>query len=105
MKSSVRKYSIVFSTALLLTFGCNDVLDEQPRSQLTPDFFKSGQGLNAGITAAYASFRWYYATEGGMNLTVYGTDEFTHGQQVTNPPLNTYNGSLNPTNGDLLTPW
>jgi hypothetical protein len=105
MKSSVRKYSIAFSATLLLTFGCNDVLDEQPRSQLTPDFFKTGQGLNAGITAAYASFRWYYATEGGMNLTVYGTDEFTHGQQVTNPPLNTYNGSLNPTNGDLLTPW
>jgi starch-binding outer membrane protein, SusD/RagB family len=105
MKSSARIYSLLLTASLLITAGCNDVLDEQPRSQLTPDYFKTGQGLNAGITAAYASFRWYYATEGGMNLSVYGTDEFTHGQQVTNPPLNTYNASLNPTNGDLLTPW
>jgi hypothetical protein len=90
---------------MLTVVGCNDVLDEQPRSVLVPDFFSSGQGLNAGVTAAYASFRYYYATQGGMNLSVYGTDEFTHGQQVTNPPFSVYDNTLNPTQGDLQTPW
>jgi len=100
MKLTIKKYSVI-ATALfvLLTIGCTDVLEEQPRSVLVPDFFKTGQGLNAGVTSAYASFRYYYATEGGMNTTVYGTDEFTHGQQVNNPPLSVYGADLNPTNG------
>ena len=89
---------------LLVTVGCNDVLEETPR-QLTPDYFRTAQGLNSGITAAYATFRNYYGTESGMNLTVYGTDEFTHGQQQTNPPLNTYNSLLNPSQGNVSVPW
>jgi hypothetical protein len=106
MKSTFRKYIALATTSVaLLVLGCNDVLEEQPRSVLVPDFFKTGQGLNAGITAAYASFRYYYANEGGMNLTVYGTDEFTHGQQVTNPPLNVYGASLNPVSGGTATAW
>jgi hypothetical protein len=89
---------------LVAAAGCNDVLEEQPR-QLTPDYFATAQGLNSGITAAYATFRNYYATESGMNLTVYGTDEFTHGQQQTNPPLNTYGSGLNPAQGQIGVPW
>src|SRR5688572_24522405 len=99
-----RHIFLVASLLLLATVGCNDVLEETPRS-LTPEYFSTAQGLNSGITAAYATFRNYYATESGMNLTVYGTDEFTHGQQQTNPPLNTYNNLLNPTNGNVGVPW
>ncbi len=40
-----------------------------------------------------------------MNLSVYGTDEFTHGQQVINPPLSVYNSQLNALQADLQTPW
>jgi hypothetical protein len=106
MKSTVKKYIVVASTFLaLMTIGCNDVLDEQPRSVLVPEFFTTAQGLNAGVTAAYASFRYYYANEGGMNLSVYGTDEFTHGQQVTNPPLNVYSATLNPDGGGTGGVW
>lgn len=101
---SVKNILAAVCMVLITATACNDVLEEQPR-QLTPDYFKTGQGLNAGITAAYATFRNYYATESGMNLTVYGTDEFTHGQQVANPPLNTYNSQLNPTQGNISVPW
>src|SRR5688572_19607869 len=99
-----RNIFLIASILLFVTVGCNDVLEETPR-QLTPDYFRTAQGLNSGITAAYATFRNYYGTESGMNLTVYGTDEFTHGQQQTNPPLNTYNNLLNPTNGNVGVPW
>jgi hypothetical protein len=90
---------------MLIVSGCNDVLKEQPRANLTPTSFTTGGGVNSGLTAAYSSFKFYYGPEGGMNTNVWGTDEFTHGQQVTNPPLNVYNNTLNPSNGDILTPW
>ncbi len=90
--------------AFLLMVGCTDVLDEQPR-QLTPEYFQTAQGLEAGVTAAYASFRNFYGNEGGMNVTVYGTDEFTHGEQVTNAPFNVYNNALNPADGSPGSIW
>ncbi len=105
MKIVFNRHIILIASLLLLaTVGCNDVLEETPRN-LTPAYFSTAQGLNAGITAAYATFRNYYATENGMNLSVYGTDEFTHGQQQTNPPLNTYNSLLNPVQGNIGVPW
>jgi hypothetical protein len=104
MKSIFSKQALLITVTLVVASGCGDVLDEQPRS-LTPDYFRTSQGLQSGITAAYASFRNFYGSEGGKNITVYGTDEFTHGQQVTNPPLNTYNNSLNPSNGDPGSIW
>jgi hypothetical protein len=106
MKSKI--YILLLSASMLLvTHSCNQILEEQPRSILVPDFFRTAAGINTGLTAAYAYFRFYYATEGGMNLTVYGTDEFTHGQQTANPPFNIYEGVnfINPALGDLLTPW
>lgn len=105
---NTKLYTLILSIAMLFSSNsCNDVLEEKPRSVLVPDFFRTAAGINAGLTAAYAYFRYYYGTEGGMNLTVYGTDEFTHGQQVSNPPFNIYEGvnSINPGLGDLLTPW
>ena len=106
MKITYKK-SFAYAAALLMfaVSGCKDLLVEQPRAGLTPGYYASGVGINAGLTSVYSSFKFYYGTEGGMNLSVYGTDEFTHGQQVTNPPLNTYASTLNPAVGDLQTPW
>jgi len=89
---------------MILFTGCTDVLQEQPRAVLTPDFFETGQGLKAGLTAAYAHFRYYYASEQGMNMTVYGTDEYSQAQQVNNPPFAIYSG-ITPDNGDLNAAW
>lgn len=106
MKITYRK-SISYVAALLMfaVGGCKDLLEESPRATLTPGYYSTGVGVNAGLTSVYSSFKFYYGTEGGMNLSVYGTDEFTHGQQVTNPPLNVYASTLNPAVGDLQTPW
>lgn len=105
MKINVKRH-IAFTMALLMLVasGCSDVLKEQPRSGLVPSFYSTATGINAGLTAAYASYRYYYGVEGGMNLEVYGTDEFTHGQQQSNPPLSVY-AQLTSNNTDILTPW
>lgn len=71
---------IVGTVFLTLFFiGCDDLLDETPRSNYTPEFFKTPQGVSGGITSLYASMRniygnpFYYA---GMQS---GTDESTWG--------------------------
>ncbi|MEJ0033908.1 MAG: RagB/SusD family nutrient uptake outer membrane protein [Bacteroidota bacterium] len=101
----------IYIIVLIITLSsCSDILKEEPRNALTPNYYQTVVGLNAGLTSVYSSFKFYYGTEGGMNLSVYGTDEFTHGQQVTNPPLNIYGTTLNAAmndgkGGDLQTPW
>jgi hypothetical protein len=96
--------SIIIAFMMMVASACNNVLDEDPKSQLTPEYFETQKGLESGLTAAYSYFRFFYGTQGGMNLTVYGTDEFTHGSELQNPPLNTY-VNLTTDNGDVSGPW
>jgi hypothetical protein len=104
MKKLSKIYIYTMVLSVLLFNGCTDVLEEQPRTILTPEFFATGKGLQAGLTAAYAHFRRYYASEGGMNLTVYGTDEYGQAQQVNNPPFAIY-GGITPDRGELGSAW
>jgi hypothetical protein len=104
MKKIFNRYMKSIVLLIVLFNGCTDVLNEQPRTVLTPDFFETGQGLRAGLTAAYAHFRRYYATEGGMNMTVYGTDEYSQAQQVNNPPFAIYSG-ITPDVGEMGSAW
>ena len=39
----------------MLTGSGTDILDEQPRSNFTPDFFQTAQGIEYGLTAAYSA--------------------------------------------------
>jgi len=68
---------IIIGTVLLLFASCNKILEEQPRAVLTPDLFKTPDGLRSGLTAAYNGLRYITGTEGTMAATEMGTDEFT----------------------------
>jgi starch-binding outer membrane protein, SusD/RagB family len=69
----------ITGTALLMLFltGCSGILDEQPRSIYTPDYFKSEAGVMGGVTSEYTSLRrcWGDAYFYSNGLT--GTDEAT----------------------------
>lgn len=68
----------IFIGMVMLSFGaCSKILDENPRSELTPNYFKSAQGLRAGIIVAYNGLRYISGNENIMNATLQGTDEFT----------------------------
>ncbi len=75
----MKKYfsKILIGIALFTFAACSDILDEQPRSVLTPELFKTADGLEAGLTAAYNGLRYITGNEATMNSTVLGTDEFT----------------------------
>ncbi|MDQ1099993.1 hypothetical protein QE403_001200 [Chryseobacterium sp. SORGH_AS 1048] len=44
-----------------LTFtGCNEILDEQPRSIYTVDYFSTADGVNQSFTSLYRQLRLLY---------------------------------------------
>lgn len=97
----------VFLGVMALTFsGCQEVLDETPRTAFTVDYFKTQDGLQSAIYTAYAGLRYDYGPIGAMILNNVGTDEFTYGDQgASGQTLECGTYSISPTNGAIGTPW
>ncbi|MDJ1501032.1 RagB/SusD family nutrient uptake outer membrane protein [Xanthocytophaga agilis] len=106
MKSFLTLSAFYVATVLILS-GCNGKLDEEPKSILVPSYFKTAQGIDAGVTAAYSGLRYQYGPEGSMIITVSGTDEFSvgDGANTDGVSINAYNAGLSADNGQFLTPW
>ena len=74
--------SVAFVSALfiLLASGCKKILEEEPRSIYTPEFFKTEKGVLGGITSQYAHLRFIYGQPYYYNALETGTDEYTYAQ-------------------------
>ena len=62
--------------------SCNDVLDEQPRSQFDPTFFTTKAGIEGGLTSLYAHLRYFCGNGYYLNSLETGTDEYTYAQSA-----------------------
>ncbi|UOQ74146.1 RagB/SusD family nutrient uptake outer membrane protein [Hymenobacter cellulosilyticus] len=82
MKSFNIKFFIGAALILMAAPGCNDLLDEEPRSIYTPDFFQTERGVNGGLTSMYAHLRYIYGDAYFYNATLTGTDEVTYGRDA-----------------------
>ena len=72
----INKFSFVTAVALLFgTGGCTEVLLEQPRAVITPDFFSTSPGILGGIAGVYSDMRNLWGTEGFTNIINGGVDE------------------------------
>jgi len=80
MKHILIKSVIVSALFILLLPGCTKILEEQPRSTYTPEFFKTEKGVLGGITSQYAHLRFIYGQPYYYNALETGTDEYTYGQ-------------------------
>ncbi|HMK18332.1 MAG TPA: RagB/SusD family nutrient uptake outer membrane protein [Chitinophagaceae bacterium] len=80
MKHIQIKSVIVSALFILLAPGCTKILEEQPRSTYTPEFFKTEKGVLGGITSQYAHLRFLYGQPYYYNSLETGTDEYTYGQ-------------------------
>jgi hypothetical protein len=69
-------------TLVLGLTSCNDMLDESPKSKLTPDFLNSTLGLQSGIIAAYSNMKWIIGGDGPDAWSIIGTDEFSSTDQL-----------------------
>lgn len=82
MKHIPIKSFIIASLLILSTSGCKKILDEEPRSIYTPDFFKTEKGILGGITSQYAHLRFIYGQPYYYNTLETGTDEYTWGSSA-----------------------
>ena len=80
MKHILIKSVIVSALFVLIFSGCTKILEEQPRSTYTPEFFKTEKGVLGGITSQYAHLRFLYGQPYYYNSLETGTDEYTYGQ-------------------------
>ncbi|SHJ54263.1 Starch-binding associating with outer membrane [Reichenbachiella agariperforans] len=76
------KTILVAFLGLLLTAGCNDILEETTRERFEPGFFKTEEGVVGGLTGLYANLRRVYGQPYYYNATETGTDEYTYGSQA-----------------------
>lgn len=103
MKRIIKKAASII-VAIMMMVGCSDVLEETPRTLLTPESFGTASGLQSGMTAAYALFRTYYGYQVGSNWTVF-SDEYLQAQQFAiDQPEATYIG-ITPDLGGVGSPW
>ncbi|MBP8941538.1 MAG: RagB/SusD family nutrient uptake outer membrane protein [Saprospiraceae bacterium] len=89
--------SFIIACFLLVTLGCEKILEEHPQSQIVPSFFTSSAGVLGGIAGVYNDIRSQWGTEGFSIEMQAGTDEFLQGASSGGGPVHTYNG-LNATN-------
>lgn len=69
--------------ATIMFVGCSDeILEEQPRSIYTPDYFKTEEGVYGGLTSMYAHLRYIYGQAYYYNSCLTGTDEVTYAQSA-----------------------
>ena len=75
--------------------SCGDsFLEEDNRTAYSTQYFESAQGMQDLATALYANIRWHFGYEWAYGITLYGTDEFTNGADLTAEPWNTYDSRL-----------
>lgn len=72
------------SVTLFLGACTQDILQENPRSKFTPEFFKTELGVQGGLTYLYENLRYIYGQPYYFNSQETGTDEYTYAQSADN---------------------
>jgi hypothetical protein len=100
MKRYTKKWLLGFcALAGVGLSSCKDYLEEELVSTLTFDYYKTEQGLQELVRAAYEPTRAKFEGEQGYTLFNFGTDEFTNADQINHIYYNNYDNRLNPNNG------
>lgn len=77
--------------------SCNkDFLDEELTTQYSTDYFDTPEGIEELTRSLYGNIRWHFGYEWAYGTTLYGTDEFTNANDLTNEMWNTYDNRLGP---------
>lgn len=84
-------YAVLLGS-LLMVSSCKKILEESPRSAVTPEVFATPQGILGAISGVYNSLRGQWGTEGFTVSQMAGTDEHLMGGSAQNPRVFSYNG-------------
>ncbi|MDE6290906.1 MAG: RagB/SusD family nutrient uptake outer membrane protein, partial [Muribaculaceae bacterium] len=95
------KYLVVAAmagTAIFMPSCAESFLDEVQTTAYDTDYFNTPEGLEQLTISLYGNIRWHFGYEWAYGITLYGTDEFTMGDDNTSEPWNTYDNNLGPLN-------
>lgn len=76
-----RSFILTIVALLAIAPACNDLLNESPKTAFTTDYYKTAQGFQDGLNAAYSYLRFQYGSNPALGLNITGTDEFTFGPE------------------------
>lgn len=96
------KYINKIGIGLLIIIGLSvsscakDFLDEELTNQYSTDYFLTPEGLEDLTQSLYGNIRWHFGYEWAYGTTLYGTDEFTNANDLTNEMWNNYDNRFSP---------
>lgn len=97
---------ITLLVAVLGFTSCESYLEEDNKTGLTADgYYGTMEGIEALVNSCYTPMRFWYSKENGIALTETGTDLFTRGNGMENPPVAMYNSDLSGANEPLNFYW
>ncbi|RDV15312.1 RagB/SusD family nutrient uptake outer membrane protein [Pontibacter diazotrophicus] len=99
-------YKFILPALLLGSASCESFLDEENVSGLTSEgYYSTTEGIESLVNSLYTPMRFWYGKENGIALTELGTDIFTRGSGMENPPVALYNSDLSGANGPITFYW
>jgi len=91
------------SITALIFCSCENMLEEDVRTEISNEHLNTALGMEDGVNAAYSYLRTWYGLQSGGFLSVYGTDEYTTGS--ADPAFNGYTVNINSASGVVSGPW
>ncbi|WP_116108429.1 RagB/SusD family nutrient uptake outer membrane protein [Lewinella sp. IMCC34191] len=93
----IRVGAVTLAFASVLISSCSeDFLDEELTTAYSTEYFETAEGLEDLAISLYGNLRWHFGYEWAYGTTLYGTDEFTNANDLTNEMWNTYDNRLGP---------
>ncbi|MGS2761664.1 RagB/SusD family nutrient uptake outer membrane protein [Sinomicrobium sp. M5D2P9] len=97
---------LIFTLIAGVFASCESFLEEDNKSGLTADaYYSTLEGIEALVNSCYTPMRFWYGKENGIALTETGTDIFTRGNGMENPPVALYNSDLSGANDPIEFYW
>lgn len=104
MKKYINKF--LFLVLLVGSTSCEKFLEEENLSGLTADtYYSTPEGIESLVNSLYTPMRFWYGKENGIALTETGTDIFTRGNGMENPPVALYDPNLTGANAPIAFYW
>lgn len=88
--------SVLLIAAISLGACKKSFLNEELTNQYSTEYFKTSEGIQALTVSLYGNIRWHFGFEWAYGTTLYGTDEFTNANDLTNEMWNTYDNRFGP---------
>lgn len=99
-------YEFLLPVVLLTAVSCESFLEEDNLSGLTSDnYYTTTEGIESLVNSLYTPMRFWYGKENGIALSELGTDIFTRGSGMENPPVALYNSDLAGANPPITFYW